>query len=328
VVKSRILTSVDDGEKRALQMLADYQSADTEQALARKEQSSQPRSNATDSKSDYELAKQWWEQGARQDWENRSFNYADLSGSIMARANLNHSKLLGANLTSAQLQGAFLHEAQLQGANLTSVQLQTANLEGGRFQGASLENAQLQGAFLTGAQLQGVNLFVAKLQGAGLPSAQLQGANLDGAQLQGATCKNFKMNFGRNDKFLLSLIQQPSSLAACIESGSFVALNQADISSIMNHLPVETTQSVRLELQNILQDRIDRPSDLQNAVCGTLTTEMVKIIQLHWNDFVPLDITHKWEKQGQPCSALTQPKTGIRQIQRHGTSRKTKPINH
>lgn len=55
-----------------------------------------------------EIARQWWDNGSRQDWQNRSFNHAELSGSLMARANLQHASLQGANLFGAQLQGADL----------------------------------------------------------------------------------------------------------------------------------------------------------------------------------------------------------------------------
>ena len=106
------------------------------------------------------------------------------------------------------------------------------------------------------------------------------------------------------DKRLLLQTQQPSNLVACIKFGAFATLNQADIKAIMNKLPEETPQSVRQQLQNNLQVRIDHLTDLQKAICGTLTPEMVKTIQQHWKDRVPDEITTKWAKQGQLCSAL------------------------
>ncbi|MBD9358129.1 pentapeptide repeat-containing protein [Methylomonas albis] len=184
VVASHILSGVDDNEKRMLQMLADYQSADTSNS-ARDAQDSAAKPGAAKAK-DGSLAKQWWQQGARLDWRERSFNFADFYGSLMARADLRNAQLQGARLDRAQLQGAGLYSAQLQEASLLGAQLQGAILDKAQLQGAGLYSAQLQEASLLGAQLQEASLFGAQLQGASLYRTQLQGARLDSAQLQGA----------------------------------------------------------------------------------------------------------------------------------------------
>ncbi|WNB75080.1 pentapeptide repeat-containing protein [Methylomonas koyamae] len=185
VVTSHILSGVDDNEKRMLQMLVDYQSADiTNSARDAQDSATKPVASKAN---DGSLAKQWWQQGARLDWRERSFNFADFYGSLMARADLSNAQLQGAILDTAQLQGASLGRAQLQGVSLDSAQLQGANLNSAQLQGASLDSAQLQGARLGNAQLQGASLGSAQLQGANLIIAQLQGARLYGAQLQGAS---------------------------------------------------------------------------------------------------------------------------------------------
>jgi uncharacterized protein YjbI with pentapeptide repeats len=86
---------------------------------------------------------------------------ANLSGTTLNQANLDHAHLAGANLTGAHLLQAHLVGADLAGATLDSAYMIGVNLTG----------ATLHGTNLTAASLSQANLRYAKLHGAlGLPS--------------------------------------------------------------------------------------------------------------------------------------------------------------
>jgi uncharacterized protein YjbI with pentapeptide repeats len=125
----------------------------------------------------------------------------DLSRANLNQANLSNSNLIAANLSSAQLIGADLSyanlsQAKLTGANLVSADFSQAQLGGGRlgqaiakaanFQGANFFHPTLGAADLQGADFREANLSNANLQNANLSTANLSGANLANAQLQNA----------------------------------------------------------------------------------------------------------------------------------------------
>ena len=123
---------------------------------------------------------------------------ADLSGSILDRANLIEAKLSSANLAGAALSHASLSGADLRGANLNSAVLREAILAGTDLgvpepiarnpgpwgwtdpPGTSLVEAVLVGAILEGANLEGADLSRADLTRASVlhpragPSEELQ----------------------------------------------------------------------------------------------------------------------------------------------------------
>ncbi|MBD2546079.1 MULTISPECIES: pentapeptide repeat-containing protein [Planktothricoides] len=129
----------------------------------------------------------------------------DLSRANLNQANLSNSNLIDANLSSAQLIGADLtyanlSQAKLTGANLVSADFSQAQLGGGRlgqaiakaanFQGANFRNPTLGAADLQGADFREANLSNANLQNANLSATNLSGANLANAQLQNANFQN------------------------------------------------------------------------------------------------------------------------------------------
>lgn len=183
VVTSHILSSVDDNEKRMLQMVADYQTA--ENLPDNKRAKASDINSAVEQAGRNSLARQWWQQGARLDWRERSFNFADFSGSMMARADLSGSSLQGAVLFEAHLQGARLRRCKLQNANLLGAQLQESTFDEALLVGASLREANLQNSISISVQMQFADLANASLENADFVLAKLQGAILTGAQLEG-----------------------------------------------------------------------------------------------------------------------------------------------
>lgn len=129
----------------------------------------------------------------------------DLSRANLNQANLSNSNLIDANLSSAQLIGADLSyanlsKAKLTGANLVSADFYRVELSGGRlaqaiakaanFQGANFFNTTLGAADLQGADFREADLSNANLQNANLSATNLSGANLRNAQLQNANLQD------------------------------------------------------------------------------------------------------------------------------------------
>jgi uncharacterized protein YjbI with pentapeptide repeats len=108
----------------------------------------------------------------------------DLSGAILAAADLTIADLRSANLTDADLEGAVLRDADLRGAVLTTANLNDANLSGADLRGASWGGALMFGTDLTDADLRGATVWPS---GAEMSGADLRGADLRGADLGDAT---------------------------------------------------------------------------------------------------------------------------------------------
>ena len=105
----------------------------------------------------------------------------DLSGAILAWADLREADLRGADLRGANLRDTNLSEADLRGANLRK-----ANLSGANFSGAKLSEVKLSGANLRWANLSEANLSGADLTWADFFRAKLIEANFRGADLSPA----------------------------------------------------------------------------------------------------------------------------------------------
>ena len=130
---------------------------------------------------------------------------ADLSRTVLAKADLYAAKLSrtdfqGANLQEALLSEADLYEADLRQANLTDAVLDWACLDYAKLQRASLRGADLRWANLEGANLSGCDLRFANLEGANLKEARLIEANLYGMTLkntdmQGAILTKIKLDY-------------------------------------------------------------------------------------------------------------------------------------
>src|SRR5579885_2002312 len=131
----------------------------------------------------------------------------DLSGAVLAEADLKEIDLRRVNLSKADLsgtdlRGALLDEADLSEARLIKAQLSfaslrdatlcKANLSGGAIllqatmSFARLRESDLREADLSGANMRGADLSGANLEQAHLTSTDLRGANLSGAQCHAA----------------------------------------------------------------------------------------------------------------------------------------------
>lgn len=125
---------------------------------------------------------------------------ADLSQTVLDKANLSRAylrraDLRGASLQQANLNQAVLRKANLQGANLEAAKLVNtvlaeADLTGANLTGAVIREANFQGAILSQAILKGLALKDGNFTGANfratdLTQAQLRGANLSGSDLRG-----------------------------------------------------------------------------------------------------------------------------------------------
>ena len=119
------------------------------------------------------------------DLTKRSFQNANLAGSILC-----YAVLQGVDLREANLQGADLRGAKLQGEDLRKVKLQGEDLRKVKLQGENLRGADLRGANLQGVDFSEANLSDADLRGADLKDATLQGADLSKADLRGADLKD------------------------------------------------------------------------------------------------------------------------------------------
>jgi tetratricopeptide (TPR) repeat protein len=103
---------------------------------------------------------------------------ANLSGTVLSRANLSGANLSGTVLSGANFSGAYLRQVNLSGANLSGANLSGANLSGANLSGANLIGANLSGANLIGAILIGANLSRTGFGRAILSEAILSKANL------------------------------------------------------------------------------------------------------------------------------------------------------
>jgi uncharacterized protein YjbI with pentapeptide repeats len=129
---------------------------------------------------------------------------ADLSGTVLARANFWLADLRGANLSGANLGAADFHDAWLEGADLSKAFLALSNMQATDLSGANLSGAKLTDAILlsaylgkadlTGARLERADLRYADLSGANLSSAYLGEANLRRANLSGANLSGANLN--------------------------------------------------------------------------------------------------------------------------------------
>jgi uncharacterized protein YjbI with pentapeptide repeats len=107
------------------------------------------------------------------DYHKRHFEGANLSGSVLKRANL-----AGAQLCDADLSRSILDLADLRGAGFERANLQGAMLKGADLCGAVLFEADLSNSILDSANLRGTNLSKANLAGASLKGADLEYSTL------------------------------------------------------------------------------------------------------------------------------------------------------
>jgi uncharacterized protein YjbI with pentapeptide repeats len=108
---------------------------------------------------------------------------ADLSKTVLWRADLSEANLRGANLSEANGK-VDLSMTSLQRANLSDGKFDYADLSGANLQEADLTNVNLYGANLSGGNLREVDLTSASLENVDLSKANAQGADLSGAFLR------------------------------------------------------------------------------------------------------------------------------------------------
>ncbi|NUQ23087.1 MAG: toll/interleukin-1 receptor domain-containing protein [Saprospiraceae bacterium] len=125
-------------------------------------------------------------------WRNNNKNAnidlseADLSGTILHRANLTKSNLSDTNLNGALLSMADLSHSCLNGSNLSDSSLLDANLFGANLSRAQMGSATLVRADLTDTNLTDSYLTLADLSNAILCRADLSRSDLQAARLSGA----------------------------------------------------------------------------------------------------------------------------------------------
>ena len=117
---------------------------------------------------------------------NANLEGADLSGTVLKRANLWRCKLRkaalgGASFFKADLSGAQMPKAILRRAELYRVNFTAAQLSGADLSGARLEKATLVAANLTGANLTHADLTECSLSRANVKNADFSGARVFGA---------------------------------------------------------------------------------------------------------------------------------------------------
>lgn len=116
-------------------------------------------------------------------------NYANLSGAVIASANLSNAVLLYANLSSANiantnLSNAELGLANLSGANIVGVNLSNADLTLANLSGAGIADTDFSDADLTGVNLSGAAISAVD-SNTNFRDTDLTGANLSGALIFG-----------------------------------------------------------------------------------------------------------------------------------------------
>ncbi len=119
---------------------------------------------------------------------------ANLTGSILKKADMREVNLIRANMTSANLEGAWLNSANLEGANLRYSQLDLDKLNNANLKNSFLTGANLKYADLSGANLSGSDLIETKLKGATLRYAILYGADLEYACLDSVNMFNARLD--------------------------------------------------------------------------------------------------------------------------------------
>lgn len=142
--------------------------------------------------------------------ESVVFSRANLTkAKFTLQANMKKAKFLLSNLESANLSGSILHKAELIEANLRGSFLMGTNFDGACLRHAILKKAQAYDASFVGAELKQANLEFASLQRsnfsnanfsnaslikAGLDNADLCGAILEGADLRSTNLVHCKVN--------------------------------------------------------------------------------------------------------------------------------------
>jgi len=133
------------------------------------------------------------------DLSNANLRDADLSGSLLIRANLGGADLSNCYIVDADLSGANLSRAILDGVNLRSSNLISADLSGVDLSdfdlhSVSWKDVDLNKAILNAVDLHGANLSLARLSKADLSEADLSRADLSRAYLSEANLSGADLN--------------------------------------------------------------------------------------------------------------------------------------
>jgi uncharacterized protein YjbI with pentapeptide repeats len=120
---------------------------------------------------------------ARADLGGADLSGARLAGATLADCNLSQANLTEAVLTEAMLTRCRLREALLRGVDATGSRLQSCDLRRANAEGSTFEKASLVGASLISGNWTGVNARATDLLRADLSFSRWRGSNLDGAAM-------------------------------------------------------------------------------------------------------------------------------------------------
>lgn len=148
---------------------------------------------------------------------------ADLTGTILRRADMRHSFLQGAKLVNTLLTQAWLDGANLSGTLLKTTQFGDAKLNRVKFDGAYFEDAgfnqrsELHGASFIGAKMRG--FYAENLQ---CSSAVFQKAELQNAQIKRSNLKHADFSKANLDSAILSDVIMDGAIC---KNASFIWVN-------------------------------------------------------------------------------------------------------
>jgi uncharacterized protein YjbI with pentapeptide repeats len=109
----------------------------------------------------------------------RDLRFAELTDSIIFRADLKSAKLQSANMKGIRLQGAYLRNADLSHANLAFAQMDRVDLKDAVLNEANLSNAQIKFSYAKKASFRRAVLIKANFKGTNLEKADFRDAKLN-----------------------------------------------------------------------------------------------------------------------------------------------------
>jgi uncharacterized protein YjbI with pentapeptide repeats len=182
---------------------------------------------------------------------------ADLTGAVLAHADLRRSRLQRAiafsiDLTGADLSQANMAQAMMPNATLEGAMLSTANLAGAILSHANLRDsypgqANFHGAMLTAADLENAEFYRSDLEGADLSEARLRRTNFRGSNLRRVVARDADFT----DANLEGVFLDEAQLANA-RNLTFEQLSKAK--SLFNtHLPPELLSQVRISRPDLLK---------------------------------------------------------------------------
>lgn len=150
--------------------------------------------------------------------------YVDFSGTALFNAKLAGANLIRANLSGATLNGADLTEADLTQADLSEASLSRAILASANLDGANLRKARLGEANLNTAYIVRADLTEARLIGANLSYANLTDANLSSCRIFGISAWKLKLEGAHQENLVITPPGEPEVTTDNLEVAQFIYL--------------------------------------------------------------------------------------------------------